>query len=131
MKIYKCRYCEKDCSHRYGNKANIYCSTMCQQNWQFENITLKRFFEGKINNRPTIRRCLEKIRGYKCEVPDCLITHWLGKSITLQVDHINGNAGDNMPENVRLICPNCHSQTESYAGGNKGNGRAFRGLPLY
>ncbi len=45
--------------------------------------------------------------------------HWNGKPLTLQVDHINGDFSDCRPENVRLLCPNCHSQTPTYAGRNR------------
>lgn len=44
---------------------------------------------------------------------------WLGNSITLQLDHINGIHNDNRIENLRFLCPNCHSQTETYSGKNK------------
>lgn len=41
---------------------------------------------------------------------------WQGKPLTLQLDHINGNHTDHRIENLRFLCPNCHSQTETYAG---------------
>jgi hypothetical protein len=44
---------------------------------------------------------------------------WLGEELKLQPDHINGNNRDNRIENLRYLCPNCHTQTETYAGRNK------------
>jgi 5-methylcytosine-specific restriction endonuclease McrA len=41
---------------------------------------------------------------------------WQGKKLNLQLDHINGNSKDNKIENLRFLCPNCHSQTETFAG---------------
>ena len=43
---------------------------------------------------------------------------WLGEAITLQLDHINGNNTDNRLENLRILCPNCHSQTSTWGGRN-------------
>jgi hypothetical protein len=54
----------------------------------------------------------------KCVICDALPV-WCGKPITLQLDHINGNNKDNRFENLRVLCPNCHSQTDTYAGKNK------------
>lgn len=52
----------------------------------------------------------------KCYI--CSLTEWLGKSISLQIDHINGKNNDHRLENLRLLCPNCHSQTDTFAGRN-------------
>lgn len=49
-----------------------------------------------------------------------------GKDIVLELEHKDGNSQNNSKENVCLICPNCHSQTPTYKGKNKGNGRHSR-----
>ena len=51
---------------------------------------------------------------------------WNNEPLTLQLDHIDGNSDNNLPNNLRLLCPNCHSQTATYKGANKGNGRFYR-----
>lgn len=59
----------------------------------------------------------EKMIPYICQI--CGNDgHWLGKPISLQIDHINGVNNDNRIENLRFLCPNCHTQTETYAGKN-------------
>lgn len=87
------------------------------------------FFNGLLTERSAIKKHLERECGYYCAI--CKITDWQNKKISLQLDHIDGNAGNNKPENLRLICPNCHSQTETFGSKNKGNGRKSRGLPLH
>ena len=44
---------------------------------------------------------------------------WLNQKLILQLDHINGTHDDNRLENLRFLCPNCHSITDTYAGKNK------------
>lgn len=50
---------------------------------------------------------------------ECGLTDWRDRPITLHLEHINGLNIDHRIENLRLLCPNCHSQTETYCGRNK------------
>lgn len=57
----------------------------------------------------------------KCYIDDCptlKMDNWLNKEIVYQLDHINGIRHDNRLENLRLLCPICHTQTNNYAGRN-------------
>jgi len=57
------------------------------------------------------------LKQHKCEC--CGITEWMGQPTPIELDHINGVHTDNRLENLRLLCPNCHAQTDTYRGKNK------------
>ena len=65
---------------------------------------------------------------YKCS--ECGISEWNNKHLVLQLDHINGDNRDNRVENLRLLCPNCHSQTETFCGKNRGNSAGGQFAPV-
>jgi len=75
----------------------------------------ERFLEGKMITRTHIKKWLIETSGEVCSICNSLPI-WQGRFLSLQVDHINGVNNDNRPENVRLVCPNCHSQTDTFAG---------------
>lgn len=57
------------------------------------------------------------LKEHKCEC--CNNTEWLGKPIKLELHHINGDHNDNRLENLQVLCPNCHSYTDTYRASNK------------
>lgn len=64
------------------------------------------------------RAMLEMGVSYECS--ECGIKDWQGKEIALHVDHIDGNWTNNLISNLRFLCPNCHSQTDNFAGKSAG-----------
>ena len=86
---------------------------------QFRNI--KRFLDGKLNDNDvrssTIRDYVTKKQDGKCSICG-IIPFWNSKPIVFIVDHIDGNYENNDPHNIRTICPNCNSQTDTFSGKN-------------
>jgi hypothetical protein len=74
--------------------------------------------ENSIATRHNLKTRLLYAGLLKNECYRCGISEWLGKPLPLDLDHINGINNDNRLENLRLLCPNCHSQTPTYRGKN-------------
>ena len=86
---------------------------------------LKKNIKKRIQNiedyatRAAVRKVIlkENLIEYKCGI--CKIDSWNDQKLSLHLDHINGKNGDHRLENLRWLCPNCHSQTSTYVGRNK------------
>lgn len=63
-----------------------------------------------------VRLVKENFKKYQCEV--CQLCNWMGKELLLELDHIDGDRTNHDLKNLRIICPNCHSQTETYRSKN-------------
>jgi Zn finger protein HypA/HybF involved in hydrogenase expression len=54
------------------------------------------------------------LKQNRCE--RCGLEEWRGEPLSMALHHVNGDGRDNRLENLELLCPNCHSQTENFAG---------------
>lgn len=79
-------------------------------------IQLQEILEGKHPGYPTPhlakRLVKEDVKEYRCE--KCGIVDWNGQPISLQLDHVDGCSTNHRRDNLRLLCPNCHSQTPTH-----------------
>jgi hypothetical protein len=103
------------CGNKCSNRHNKYCD-QCIKNRIYTTSSL---CEAKTDK--TRRAAIIRLSGHVCSV--CKNSEWNGKKIPLEVDHINGDASNNSCENLRVICPNCHAQTTTYKGKNKGKSK--------
>jgi len=90
---------------------------------------LQRFLNGEMIIRATLKKWLVKTRGEKCECCQ-MFPEWNGKYLSLQVHHRDGKNKNNKPDNLMLLCPNCHSQTDTFAGKSckKNTGYSYIGI---
>jgi 5-methylcytosine-specific restriction endonuclease McrA len=72
----------------------------------------------------TIKKFIEDRDGHQCTI--CHRIEWQGQPIPLVMDHIDGNASNDAPDNLRLICGNCDMQLPTYKSKNRGKGRHSR-----
>jgi 5-methylcytosine-specific restriction endonuclease McrA len=60
----------------------------------------------------------------ECQI--CGLLEWQGRPLSMHIDHINGVKNDHRLANLQMLCPNCHSQTETYGGKNRKRRRALQ-----
>lgn len=114
------------CGNHVPSRRKECCSSKCRDVHYFDTHTNPRIERGEVSDRKTLRKYIIRHRGYACEC--CGMSSWQEVRLPLELDHIDGDATHNLPHNLRLLCPNCHSITPTWKSKNKGNGRQSRGL---
>jgi len=128
--IKKCVNCGNDLNYR----SKKYCSQKCQTEFE-HNQYIDKWKNGEVDGnigkyRDSLSVHVRKyiIKKYDSKCSKCgwnEINIYTGK-VPLEVDHINGDHLNSVEENLRPLCPSCHSLTEYYGSRNKGRGRRYR-----
>ena len=117
--MHNCIHCGEE--SRTRNTSRKYCSNKCQKAYEWEQkkliIEADSHLGTSVHNKSPLLKYLKE-KDNSCS--SCGITEWNNKPIVLEIDHINGIRMENYLSNVRLLCPNCHSQTPNFKGANKG-----------
>ncbi len=122
--IHKCLNCGKEFEHS-NNSKNKFCSNKCQGEYR-TNLVVKKWLEGnfnglvgKYNLSTAIRNYLLNKHNYKCEKCGWGEINTHTNTIPLEIHHIDGDYKNNKEEKLQVLCPNCHSLTETYKSHNK------------
>lgn len=119
------------------SSLNKFCSSTCfgvhtrkksVENW-LETGELKLAKSGQVASKSFVKLYLLEEQKHCCFICG-MKDEWNNKPINFVLDHINGDSTENKRENLRLICHNCDSQTDTYKGRNKGNGRRSKGFSV-
>lgn len=125
--LHKCLNCGKEISTK-----KIYCNHICQNEYQYKRYII-RWKEGKESGMSGASSVSSYIRKYLFDKfnSSCQLCGWnkINPStglVPLQVHHIDGDCTNNKEENLQLLCPNCHSLTETFGNLNKQSKRFHR-----
>lgn len=129
-----CIICDKDRGKNTVSCCSNACASIHKRNIYIDEWK-KGVVSGCINKHRDgisghIRRYMIDKSGNKCSLCGWNETNINTGIIPLQIDHIDGNHLNNLEENLRVLCPNCHSLTSTYGGANRGNGRKSRYIKI-
>ena len=120
------------CNNVVNESRRIYCSNRCQAEFQYRcyiedwKAGLESGLQAPYGVSNHIRRYLLEQHGERCQSCGWCERHPKTGKVPLNIDHIDGCWKNCREENLRLLCPNCHSLTLTFGSLNRGNGRAAR-----
>lgn len=130
-----CLSCDEEINYNPKRSKGKYCNNKCQKIYERE-LYITQWLAGE-NNGTQVGKTKHLsshiktfLREESTECNICGITEWNKKPIVLDIDHIDGDSLNNIRTNLRLLCPNCHSQTDTFKGRNRGNSSRTYGRKL-
>lgn len=124
---YTCQSCGKFCSRpSKGNFFGKFCSNQCQKDLEYKTKT-QDWLDGNLQGwtgrarqlRNFVRRYLHETRGTACECCGWDKKHPIDGRVLTEIDHVDGDAENCASENLKVLCPNCHSLTPTFRARNK------------
>ncbi len=120
------------CGTKNEGKRGKFCNSQCSA--EFRKFDIEAWLRGEVSGN-TVMGCSNAIKRYLLEQCDnkCPKCGW-GESnpvtgiVPLEVNHIDGDSKNNRPDNLEVLCPNCHSLTPNFRALNKKSSRTRRGL---
>lgn len=112
--IMSMKYCSHKCQREYAAKLTI-------EMWQADKLIVDSEYVPN-----AVRRFLLDEAGHKCSVCGWDKINPTTNKCPLTIDHIDGNVKNHKRNNLRVLCPCCHSLTPTYCALNKGSGRKRR-----
>ncbi len=120
----KC-YCKQCNNELTTTTQTFFCSSYCSEEYRRQEQYKKIENGEKVGVRPLKRYLIHK-RGNRCESCGWDKINPITGNCPIEIDHIDGNSENNSLDNLKLLCPNCHSLTSTYKNLNKGKGRHSR-----
>lgn len=112
------------CNNLFANRSTKYCSKDCYNKSRYD-LTVQKFNSGQLSHKAA-KEHLIKLHGNKCMRCGWNKINPYSNSCPIDLEHIDGDSSNNNPDNLLLLCPNCHSLTPTYKSLNIGKGRFYR-----
>lgn len=152
----KKKYCSHGCAAKVNNRSrrrqsgtclncpaelhvgkkycSVECGAMYRRNKRIESWKAGKWSGSTQSGLATfLRSYLIELAGNRCSNLRCAVPGGFSEvnpvtgNVPLEIDHIDGDCHNNRPENLVVLCPNCHALTPTYKALNRGNGRSYRG----